>query len=87
MTVVKGTTAHIYATQQLKKSACPRPRPTASCVLEVAQGKAEAFLFDQLSTLQNWHKNPETTRAILNPFQPRPGPSACAKATTPCARK
>jgi polar amino acid transport system substrate-binding protein len=41
----------------------------ASCVLEVAQGKADAFIFDQLSTLANWRKNPDTTRAILTPFQ------------------
>ena len=34
-----------------------------------AQGKAEAFLFDQMSTLQNWRKNSATTRALLTPFQ------------------
>jgi len=67
--VVKGTTGHIYATQQLKKARVLILDQPASCVLEVAQGKADAFLFDQLSTLQNWHKNPDTTRAILTPFQ------------------
>ncbi|MDR3404259.1 MAG: transporter substrate-binding domain-containing protein [Chthoniobacter sp.] len=67
--VVKGTTAHIYATQQLKKARLLVLDQPASCVLEVAQGKADAFLFDQLSTLQNWRKNPDTTRAILTPFQ------------------
>ena len=41
----------------------------ASAVLEVAQGKADAFIYDQMSTYQNWKKNQETTRAILNPFQ------------------
>jgi polar amino acid transport system substrate-binding protein len=67
--VVKGTTGHIYATQQLKKARVLVLDQPASCVMEVVQGKAEAFLFDQLSTLQNWHKNPDTTRAILTPFQ------------------
>jgi polar amino acid transport system substrate-binding protein len=67
--VVKGTTGHIYATQQLKKARVLILDQPASCALEVAQGKADAFLFDQLSTLQNWHKNPDTTRAILTPFQ------------------
>jgi polar amino acid transport system substrate-binding protein len=67
--VVKGTTGHIYATQQLKKARVLVLDQPASCVLEVAQGKAEAFLFDQMSTLQNWRKNRETTRALLTPFQ------------------
>jgi polar amino acid transport system substrate-binding protein len=67
--VVKGTTGHIYATQQLKKARVLVLDQPASCVLEVAQGKAEAFLFDQMSTLQNWRKNPDTTRAVLAPFQ------------------
>ena len=67
--VVKGTTGHIYATQHLKAARVLVLDQPASCVLEVAQGKADAFLFDQLSNLQNWRKNPETTRAILTPFQ------------------
>ena len=67
--VVKGTTAHIYATQHLKKARILVLDQPASCVLEVVQGKADAFLFDQLSNLQNWRKNPDTTRAILAPFQ------------------
>jgi len=67
--VVKGTTGHIYATQQLKKARVLVLDQPATCVLEVAQGKADAFLFDQLSTLQNWRHNAETTRAILTPFQ------------------
>jgi polar amino acid transport system substrate-binding protein len=67
--VVKGTTGHLYATQQLKRARLLVLDQPSSCVLEVAQGKAEAFLFDQMSTLKNWQKNPETTRALLAPFQ------------------
>jgi polar amino acid transport system substrate-binding protein len=67
--VVKGTTGHLYATQQLKAARVLVLDQPASCVLEVAQGKAEAFLFDQMSVLQNWRRNPETTRALLTPFQ------------------
>jgi polar amino acid transport system substrate-binding protein len=67
--VVKGTTGQIYATQQLKKARVLILDQPASCVLEVAQGKADAFIFDQLSTLQNGRKNPDTTRALLTPFQ------------------
>ena len=41
----------------------------SAAVLEVAQGKADAFIYDQMSTYQNWQRNKETTRAILEPFQ------------------
>ncbi len=67
--VVKGTTGHLYATQHLKSAHALVLDQPATCVLEVAQGKAEAFLFDQISTLKNWQKNPGTTRALLTPFQ------------------
>jgi polar amino acid transport system substrate-binding protein len=38
-------------------------------VLEVVQGKAGAFIYDQISTYENWRRNPATTRALLKPFQ------------------
>jgi len=67
--VVKGTTGHLYATEHLKAARVLVLDQPATCVLEVAQGKAEAFLFDQMSTLKNWQKNQDTTRAVLTPFQ------------------
>ena len=69
ITVVKGTTGHLYATQNLKKARVLVLDQPATCVLEVSQGKAEAFVFDQMSTLKNWEKNKDTTRALLTPFQ------------------
>ena len=67
--VKKGTTGHLYALRELKAA-----RPLVldnenACVLEVVQGKAEAFIYDQMSTFKNWRKNPDTTRAVLTPFQ------------------
>ena len=67
--VKKGTTGHLYALRALKAA-----RPLVldnenACVLEVVQGKAEAFIYDQMSTFKNSRKNPDTTRAILAPFQ------------------
>lgn len=38
-------------------------------MLEVTQGKADAFIYDQMSTLRNWQANPDTTRAMLKPFR------------------
>jgi hypothetical protein len=40
-----------------------------ACVLEVEQGKADAFIYDQMSVFRHWQKRPETTRAVLAPFQ------------------
>ena len=69
LAVKKGTTGHLYAMRALKAA-----RPLVldnenACVLEVVQGKAEGFIYDQMSTFKNWRKNPDTTRAILTPFQ------------------
>jgi polar amino acid transport system substrate-binding protein len=41
----------------------------SAAVLEVSQGKADAFIYDQMSTFQNWQRNKLTTRAVLEPFQ------------------
>ncbi|MEQ1854204.1 MAG: transporter substrate-binding domain-containing protein, partial [Chthoniobacteraceae bacterium] len=32
-------------------------------------GKADAFIYDQMSTLRNWQANPDSTRALLKPFR------------------
>ena len=39
-----------------------------ACVLEVVQGRADAFIYDQLSIYQYALENKETTRALLKPF-------------------
>lgn len=67
--VKKGTTGHLYATKNLKKAQVLVLDKESAAVLEVAQGKADAFIYDQMSTYQNWQRNNETTRAILEPFQ------------------
>ena len=67
--VKKGTTGHLYATNHLKKARVLVLDKESAAVLEVAQGKADAFIYDQMSTYQNWQRNKETTRAILEPFQ------------------
>lgn len=67
--VKKGTTGHNYATQNLKKAKLLVLDKEAAAVLEVVQKKADAFIYDQMSTYSNWQKNQKTTRALLNPFQ------------------
>lgn len=67
--VKKGTTSHIYATEHLKNAKVLVFDNDGTGVLEVTQGKADAFLYDQMSIFQYYKKNPETTKAILAPFQ------------------
>ena len=67
--VKKGTTGHLYAMRSLKNARPLVLENENACVLEVVQGKAEAFIYDQMSTFKNWQKNPQTTQAILTPFQ------------------
>jgi len=67
--VKRGTTGHLYAMRALKSARPLLLDNENACVLEVVQGKAEAFIYDQMSTFKNWRKNPDTTRAILAPFQ------------------
>ena len=67
--VKQGTTGHVYATDKVKNARVLVLDQEAACVLEVVQGKADAFIYDQISTYENWKRNMETTRAILQPFQ------------------
>lgn len=67
--VKKGTTGHSYAGKHLKHARVLVLDKEAAAVLEVIQGKADAFIYDQMSTYSNWRRNLQTTRAILKPFQ------------------
>jgi polar amino acid transport system substrate-binding protein len=67
--VKRGTTGHIYAVDHVKKARLLVVDKEDACVLEVVQGKADAFIYDQISTYENWRRNQETTRPILQPFQ------------------
>jgi polar amino acid transport system substrate-binding protein len=67
--VKKGTTGHAFARKAIRHAAVLVLDKENACVLEVVQGKADAFIYDQMSTYQNWRKNEATTRALLTPFQ------------------
>jgi polar amino acid transport system substrate-binding protein len=67
--VKKGTTGHHYATTALKQARTLVLDKENTAVLEVVQGKADAFIYDSLSVYQNHKRHPDTTRAILAPFR------------------
>ena len=64
-----GTTGHVYAAAHIQHARLLVLENEDACVLEVVQGKADAFIYDQISTYENWRRNPATTRPILQPFQ------------------
>ncbi len=67
--VKQGTTGQAYAAAHLHQAKVLVLDQEAAAVLEVVQGKVGGFIYDQMSTYQNWKRNAETTRAILEPFQ------------------
>lgn len=67
--VKSGTTGELYARKHLSQATVRVLDKEAMCVLEVIQGKADAFIYDQLSVYTNWQKNRTTTKANLVPFE------------------
>jgi polar amino acid transport system substrate-binding protein len=69
VTVKTGTTAADYTRTHFTHATVLALQQDTACALEVVQGKADAFLYDQMSIYQFAKKNPDTTRGLLNPFQ------------------
>lgn len=68
ITAKLGTTGETWARENLKGATVNALDGEATCALEVAQGRADAFLYDQLSIYKYCQANAATTRAILQPF-------------------
>jgi polar amino acid transport system substrate-binding protein len=68
LTAKATTTGETWAINNLPKTNRVVFENQTACVLEVAQGRADAFIYDQLSIYQYARENPETTRALLKPF-------------------
>jgi len=66
--VKKGTTGHQYAATLQRARVLVLDKESAA-VMEVAQGRADAFIYDSLSVYRNHARHPETTRALLRPFR------------------
>jgi polar amino acid transport system substrate-binding protein len=67
--VKEGTTGHMYAINNLTNAEIIVLTDESACVTEVSQGKADGFLYDQLTIYRNNMNNPETTSAVFIPFQ------------------
>jgi polar amino acid transport system substrate-binding protein len=67
-----GTTGDKATQERLPKAKRTSFNKEADCAQEVATGRADAFVYDQLSVAKHHQENPETTRAILTPFTKEP---------------
>jgi polar amino acid transport system substrate-binding protein len=67
--VVKATTGHLWASTNLKQATVLVLGEESAAALEVHQGKADAFIYDQMSTLRNSLRYADTTRPLLQPFK------------------
>ncbi|MFM7136998.1 MAG: transporter substrate-binding domain-containing protein [Planctomycetota bacterium] len=67
--VKKGTTGHQYAATTLERAQLLVLDKESAAVMEVAQGKADAFVYDALSIYRSHARHPDTTRAELRPFR------------------
>lgn len=70
--VKKGSTGNIYAINNIKNAEILLFDKENTAMLEVIQEKADGFLYDQLTIYRNQQKHPDTTKAILTPFQEEP---------------
>lgn len=67
--VKTGSTGYLYAQEHLKNAEIIALQDESACVMEVSQGKADGFIYDQLTIYRNWRNNLDTTNAVFIPFQ------------------
>jgi polar amino acid transport system substrate-binding protein len=70
--VKTGTTGDLIIAKLFPKAQVNRFKEETACVREVVTGRADAFLYDQLSIAKHQKQNPGTTSAILKPFTYEP---------------
>jgi polar amino acid transport system substrate-binding protein len=67
--VKKGTTGHQFAATTLKQARVLVLDKESAAVMEVSQGRADAFVYDSLSVYRSHMRHRDTTRPLLRPFR------------------
>lgn len=65
----RGTSGHLAVQSLFPKAKKLVVDKDAAAYLEVSQGKADAFLYDQLSVARAQQRYPQTTQALLTPLR------------------
>ena len=68
ITAKASTTGETWAIKNMPGAKRVVFEDQTACVLEVAQGRADAFIYDQLSIFKYAEENKATTRGLLKPF-------------------
>ncbi|HYA40198.1 MAG TPA: transporter substrate-binding domain-containing protein [Syntrophobacteraceae bacterium] len=68
LAVKLGTTGDIVTGRLFPKATVKRFKEETECVLEVVSGRADAFIYDQVSVNRHHAQNLQTTHAIEKPF-------------------
>jgi polar amino acid transport system substrate-binding protein len=68
LTAKTATTGQTWITRNLPAAKLVVFEDQTACVLEVVQGRADAFVYDQLSIYHYARQHPDSTRGILKPF-------------------
>ncbi|HEX7261881.1 MAG TPA: transporter substrate-binding domain-containing protein, partial [Luteolibacter sp.] len=68
VTAKAATTGETWAIKNLPSAKRVVFEDQTACVLEVVQGRADAFIYDQLSIYKYAQENQSTTRGLLSPF-------------------
>lgn len=64
-----GSTGYYYAQKNLSQAEILSFPDESACVTEVVQGKADAFIYDQLTIYRNWQQHQDSTQPVFIPFQ------------------
>lgn len=67
--VKTGSTGYYYAQKHLTKAEILSFPDESACATEVMQGKADAFIYDQLTIYRNWKRDEGNTTPVFIPFQ------------------
>ena len=67
--VKTGSTGFYFAQKHLDKANILSFPDESACVTEVSQGKADAFIYDQLTIYRNWKRHEATVTPVFIPFQ------------------
>lgn len=64
-----ATTGHLYAQAELEGIELVVLDEASMCALEVVQGKADAFIYDQISIYRFYQQHPDKSKALLEPIR------------------
>ncbi len=67
--VRQGTTGEVWARAHIRQARILALEKESAAVMEVTQGNADGFLYDQMSVWKNAQEQNSTTRALLMPIQ------------------